>query len=270
MPWGMMMELRRRIGRPRHWQKSGWLVLALVALFTGQRAFAANETPSFEDFFPQPTITQAMDTMVGKVFAAGAATGLEKMADPACRTTKDLKLEQFAILGLRIILMVSEAKARANKTGLDPDKADAEYRTAMEPERYKRLKDFSSRLSDPVLNNYWAAAGQRALNGVVGDPLDTVLSALQFAGYPNLGTFANEVFDSPQARAVLFATSDQYDAAFKALSPQDRADMKAHFRISSASLIKGTDMMKANRLSSQDIVGLIGDHLAEHCIGKAN
>ncbi|RPI32619.1 MAG: hypothetical protein EHM67_16260 [Hyphomicrobiaceae bacterium] len=117
---------------------------------------------------------------------------------------------------------------------------------------------------------YWDAAAVRAsVNAILG-PTHSIGTALQFTGYQDIGRFLNNAFDAPRTRAISFASSKEYDAAFEALSPDARADLLAHFRASDAARIKATDMMRANRLSPQDIVDLIVDDLAQHCISKPN
>jgi hypothetical protein len=238
-----------------------------VALNT---VWGADVEPLFAKVFPQPNVTEITETAVGKILISGVANGLQAMADPACLMAKNLGDTQFTLLARKVVVSVSEAKEKANATGLDPKAADAAYEAELGPDRYRRVAEFKTRLSDPVLKTYWDAAAVRAsVNAILG-PTHSIGTALQFTGYQDIGRFFNNAFDAPRARAISFASSNGYDAAFKALSAGAREDLLAHFRASDAARIKATNMMRANRLSPQDVADLIVDDLAQHCISKPN
>lgn len=251
-------------------QPAGWIGLSVAAVCVGlNTVWAAGAEPVFAKFFPQPNVTDAAESAVGRILISGVANGLLAMADPACRAARSLGDAQFIALARKIVVSVGEARKEANATGLDPKAADAAYEAEIGSDRYRRVAGLTTRLFDPVLNAYWNAASFRALVNSILDTAHLIGSALQFTGYQGASMFFS-TFDAPQTRAIWSASSDGYDAAFKALPADVRNDIVAHFRASDAARIKATDMMRANRLSPQDIAALIGDDLAQHCIAKPN
>lgn len=245
--------------------------LSFAAVGVGlNTVWAAGVEPVFAKFFPQPNVTEIAETAVGKILISGVANGLQAMADPACLTAKNLGDAQFIALARKVVVSVSEAREKANATGLDPKAADAAYEAELGPDRYRRVAEFKTRLSDPVLKTYWDAAAVRASIDTIHVPTHLIGTALQFTGYQDIGKFFNGAFDAPRVWAISLASMNGYDAAFKALSTEARDDFLAHFRASDAARIKATDIMQANRLSPQDITDLIADNLAQHCIAKPN
>jgi hypothetical protein len=120
------------------------------------------------------------------------------------------------------------------------------------------------------LKTYWDAAAVRALISTILGPAHSIGTALRLTGHQDMGKFFNGAFDAPRTQAISFASANGYDIAFKALPPDAREDFLAHFRASDAARIKATNMMKANRISPQDVTDLIADDLAQYCIANPN
>ena len=254
--------------RAQHARQIGLSFVAVaLALNT---VWAAEVEPLFAKFLPQANATGIAETAVGKILLSGVASGLHAMADPACLRARNLGEAQFTLLARQVVVSVSEAREKANATGLDPKAADAAYEAQLGPDRFRRVAEFKMRLSDPVLKTYWDAAVVRVSVSAILETAHSIGSALQFTGYQDAGSFLNNAFDAPRARAISFASSNEYDAALKALPADARDDVLAHFRASDAARIKATDMMRANRLSPQEIADLIADDLVQHCISKPN
>jgi hypothetical protein len=150
-----------------------------VALNT---VWGAGVEPLFAKFFSQPSAAESAETAVGKILMSGVANGLQAMADPACRTAKNLGDAQFTLLARKIVVGVFEAKEKANATGLDPKSADAAYEAELGPDRYRRVAEFKTRLSDPALKTYGDAAAVRASVTAILGPTHSIGTALQFTG----------------------------------------------------------------------------------------
>ena len=120
--------------------------------------WAAEVEPLFAKFLPQANATGIAETAVGKILLSGVASGLHAMADPACLRARNLGEAQFTLLARQVVVSVSEAREKANATGLDPRAADAAYEAQLGPDRFRRVAEFKMRLSDPVLKTYWDAA----------------------------------------------------------------------------------------------------------------
>jgi hypothetical protein len=107
--------------------------------------WGAGVAPPFAKFFPQPNVTEIAETAVGMILISGVATGLLAMADPVCLTAKNSGDAQFTLLARKMVVSVSEAKEKANATGLDPKAADVAYEADLGPDRYRRVAEFKTR-----------------------------------------------------------------------------------------------------------------------------
>jgi hypothetical protein len=240
-------------------------VAALVA--TAQLARADDRLPAFEALFPQPSMAAAVNAPIGQRYVTGAGNGLYAMADMACRVEKRLDTLKFSELAKRLILRVAAARDRARLTGLDATAANAAYQLEMGPERLRRLAEFQSK-TDAVSKAYRDAAAETILASLVPEQLDLMMTGFIAAQYRHSDKFSAGAFDAWPSLNTMMSVRDKHDAALKALSAEARNDITAHNRASNVAWTKATDFKIAVRLGSRDVIELIADELAAHCIAK--
>ncbi len=221
--------------------------------------------PEFARTFPVPAAAVVTETTLGRRLIAAMGQGLSDSADPACRSARGLTRDAYGSLARTIFVTVADARDAANATGLDAQKADAEYVAVMGPDRLRSLAALSAG-TDAASTDFRSIWTYKMILDVVGDTAHTLSVGFEAERFPNAGKFSAAFFDGRENFALRIDTDARFERALAALPAQSKSAYLLHRRTSSDAWTKATDMLQANRLSGRDVISLIKDDLARHCI----